>query len=500
MKGRIANIQLRDRVASPQEAAMSIKDGMTVAMGGVTASGYPKVIPDELIKRKAAGDDFQINLITGSTVGPEIDGGMGEANIIHRRTPMNDSRALSKLINQGKVSYIEQQIHKMPFIIQKDLFGKIDVAVVEAIGITKEGYIIPSASVGTVPHFVNMADTVIVEINLAQPTELNGMHDIYLPSLPPHRRPILLTRVNEKIGEPFIRVDPEKIKYIVASNVPDTTQAAKGDKQATQQITDHLLNFLELEVAHRMDGKLLPIQTGFGNLAADIVHAFADTKFHDISFFCGVLQEANFDLISAGRVKSASTSAIQATSRVVELIKQSPEFYSQIVTIRNSDITNCAETISRLGIVALNSAIEVDIYGNANLSHVMGTQVVNGIGGGANFAQNASLSILLVPSVTKGGKISTIVPMVSHNDINEHDIDVIITENGVADLRGKDEVERAMCIIHNCAGKEYKEQLDTYLHKAVRECGGHHPQLLSQAFSWHIRFKESGTMLEKSNS
>jgi len=213
MKGRIANIQLRDRVASPHEAAMSIKDGMTVAMGGVTASGYPKVIPDELIKRKAAGDDFQINLITGSTVGPEIDGGMGEANIIHRRTPMNDSRTLSKLINQGKVSYIEQQIHKMPFIIQKELFGKIDVAVVEAIGITKEGYIIPSASVGTVPHFVNMADTVIVEINLAQPTELNGMHDIYLPSLPPHRRPILLTRVNEKIGEPFIRVDPEKLNH-----------------------------------------------------------------------------------------------------------------------------------------------------------------------------------------------------------------------------------------------------------------------------------------------
>ena len=62
-----------------------------------------------------------------------------------------------------------------------------------------------------------------------------------------------------------------------------------------------------------------------------------------------------------------------------------------------------AETIGRMGIIALTSGIEMDMYGNVNSSHIAGTQVVNGLGGGANFAENAALSILLMPSENKGG-------------------------------------------------------------------------------------------------
>ncbi len=138
----------------------------------------------------------------------------------------------------------------------------------------------------------------------------------------------------------------------------------------------------------------------------------------------------------------------------------------------------------------------MDIYGNVNSSHIAGSRVVNGIGGGANFAQNSGLSVMLMPSISKGGAISNIVPMVSHQDISEHDIDIVVTENGLADLRGLDEAERADVIIKNCASDIYQDQLSKYLLKAREECGGHHPQLPQEAFEWYTRLKTKKTMLE----
>lgn len=491
MKDRIEKISLRNRISSAKEAASFIKNGMTVAMGGYTSSGYPKAVPAELAKRKAVGEDLRINLVTGSAVGP-IEDLLGSENIIGRKMPMIGSRLLAKMVNQGEVHYVEQQMSKMPRFLRT--LGKIDVAVVEAIGCTKEGYIIPTSSVGLLPRLVEMAETIIVEINMDQPVELEGFHDIYLPEST--RQPIPLIEVNQRLGDPFIRVDSKKIKYIVESHILDETKKPLESTAVTQRITQNLLNFLDIESKLKWNGNLPPIQTGFGNLAANIVNAFNDSRFKDISFFCGGLQEANLELMTTGKVKAASTGSIQMTPRVIEIIKKYPDEIKKIMAIRNAEITNNSETIGRMGIVALNSAIETDIYGNANSSHIAGTRVVNGIGGGANFAQNAELSVLLISSEAKNGAISTIVPMVSHHDIIEHDIDVLITEQGIADFRGKDEVERANCIIQNCASPKYKDMLDNYLKRAIMQVGGHHPQLLEEAFSWHLRLIRTGTMEE----
>ena len=62
--------------------------------------------------------------------------------------------------------------------------------------------------------------------------------------------------------------------------------------------------------------------------------------------------------------------------------------------------------------------------------------MMNGIGGSGDFARNARLAIFVTKSVAKGGDISSIVPFVSHVDHTEHDVDVIVTEQGYADLRG----------------------------------------------------------------
>ena len=147
--------------------------------------------------------------------------------------------------------------------------------------------------------------------------------------------------------------------------------------------------------------------------------------------------------------------------------------------------------IRRLGIIAINTAIEVDIYGNANSTHISGTKMMNGIGGSGDFERNAYISIFTCPSTAKGGLISSIVPMVSHQDHSEHDVNVIVTEQGVADLRGKSPIERAHLIIENCAHPDYKPFLRAYLESAKMGQTRHN---LGKAFAMHIALAEKGDM------
>lgn len=482
---------LRNRIQEPLEAAEYIQKGMTLAVGGYTSSGYPKAIPQALAKIRQ-GEDYQLRLLSGANVGP-IDTLLAEAGLLAFRAPMIESKALAKQVNAGKVSYVEQQMSKMPRLIKANAFGKIDMAIVEALGITEEGGIIPTSSIGLTPYFLNQASKIIVEINTVQPHTLQGMHDVYLPASH-QRQPIPLTGLTEKIGLPFIQADPQKIQSIVYCAIPDEAAPPGEANEETRRICRHLLDVLELEAKNYPGGILPPLQTGFGQLASAIIAALAQSSFSDLRFFCGGLQQAVIQLVAEGRVKEASTGSIQMTPLVMKLMAEHKELIRQTVVIRNADITNGSETTCRFAPITLTSGIEADIYGNVNSSHITGVNVVNGIGGGAAFAQNAGLSILLLQSEGKNGNISTIVPMVSHHDIIEHDIDMVITEHGVADLRGKDEVKRAQAIIANCASPYYREKLLDYLNRAVKTVGGHHPQILSEALSWHTRLQETGSM------
>lgn len=491
----IANAAVRRRVTTPAEAAELIQSGMTVAMGGYSLAGYPKAIARELVNRSRAGEALGISLVTGANVG-QLDDMLGEEGIIRRRAPMCASRTLASRINAGEVHYAEQQMNKMPGLLRRDAFGRIAVAVVEALGITEEGFVIPTNSVGMMNHLVQRAEKIIVEINTAQPRGLEGMHDVFTCNPPPNRAPIPLIGVGQRIGESFVRLDPEKIVAVVESDILDAAGPQAKSTNATNAIAAHLFDFLEVERKTAWGGRLPPFQTGFGSIATSLANALGDSNFTDIQFFCGGIGEAVLRLIAAGKVSAASTGGIEMSPGSLELIASHTPLMRERCVIRSGDITNNAEIIGRLGIIALNTAVEMDIYGNVNSSHIGGTKVVNGIGGGANFAQNADLSVLLLPSTGKQGCISTIVPMVSHQDICEHDIDVVITENGIADLRGLDDVERATAIIENCASGAYREQLRAYLERARRENGGHHPQLPDAAFAWYRRLKETGSMAE----
>ena len=490
----MGNRSLRGRISIAEEAAASIRDGMTVAMSGYAMAGYPKAVVESLVQRKQSGEDLSLNLITGANV-PWLDETLGVDKIITRRAPMVASRTLAAQANDGSLSYVEQQMSKMPRLLRNSSFGEIDVAVVEALGFDEAGNLIPSSSVGMNHYLMDAADQIIVEINGAQPEVLRDLHDIYIPAAAPDTQPIPLVRTNQRIGRSGLQVDPKKIRYIVETEIPERMGPQPSGTGLTSSIADHLLNFLELEV-RKTGGHLPPIQTGFGSIADSVADGFQRSGLRNLQFFCGGTTEPVLELLVSGKATAISTGGLGMSERVEQILNDTPNLRDHLV-IRNGDITNSAEVIGRLGLVALNTGIEIDIYGNVNSSHIAGSRVVNGIGGGATFAQNAGLSVILIPSTAKGGAISNIVPMVSHQDISEHDVDVVVTEHGIADLRGLDDGERADAIITHCASEAYKGQLTAYLQTARDQCGGHHPQLPEAAFGWYRRLKEEGTMLEK---
>lgn len=498
---KIQKKELLSRVMEAEQAAQMIQRGMKVALGGFTSAGYPKAVPKELAKRQSQGEPLELTFLSASMIA-QLDELLAPATI--RRMPLFESALMRKQANSGELHYVEQQICKVLRLLENGSFGKIDVAVMEALAITEEGYIIPTSSIGFLPYVAEKAQTIIIEINTALPAELKGLHDIYVPGVPPKRTPIPMLCAGDRFGESFIRVQTDKIKAIVFTHEPDVPQEEEKSLMsyerlpyAHKRICENLFVFLKQELP-KWGGKLPPIQTGIGNLANSILQAFLCTEmeqFHELSFFCGAFHEAHMELIAAGRVREASTGSIQMTKRTIEILQDMGETLKKILVIRNIDITNDAETVGRLGLLALNTAIEADIYGNVNSSHIAGSKVVNGIGGAANFAQNAGLSMLLLPSIAKKGAVSTIVPMVSHVDITEHDVDIIITEQGIADLRGKDDLERAVCVIENCAHPAYRNMLWNYMEDAVKLSGGHHPQLPDAAFAWQKRLASTGTML-----
>jgi succinyl-CoA:acetate CoA-transferase len=164
------------------------------------------------------------------------------------------------------------------------------------------------------------------------------------------------------------------------------------------------------------------------------------------------------------------------------------------LVLRPQEISNHPEVIRRLGIIGINTALEFDLYGNVNSTHVGGTKMMNGIGGSGDFARNAHLAIFVTKSIAKGGAISSVVPMVSHVDHTEHDVDILVTEIGLADLRGLAPRERARAVIDNCVHPMYREALHDYFVAACKK-GGHTPHVMGEAFRWHTNLEETGRML-----
>lgn len=495
MENRIRNKQLEKKVMSAEEAAKLINDGDVVVSSGFTPSGYPKVVPPALAKRKENGEDIGITLITGASVGDELDGVLSRAGVIKRRFPYQTNSDLRNRINSGEIQYQDMHLSHVPQWIDYGFFGNIDVALVEALAITEDGGIIPTTSVGVMATGIKKADKVIVEINTSQPMALEGVHDIYLPETPPNRKPIPIENAAQRVGTTYCPCDPDKIVAIVYSDVPDKVRPLGAIDEDSKKISQHIIAFLEKEVAEgRLPKNLLPLQSGVGSVANAVLGGLLDSDFEDMTCYTEVIQDSMFDLIDAGKVTMASGTSFTPSSEGLVKLHENIDHYVKHCVLRPQEISNNPEVARRLGVISINTAIEVDIYGHVNSTNIMGSRMMNGLGGSADFTRNAYLSFFTTVSTAKGGDISSIVPMVSHVDHTEHDVCVVVTEQGLADLRGLSPTERARAIIENCAHPDYKDQLLDYLERALEREFKHEPHVIGEALSWHERFLESGSM------
>ncbi|MDD3114264.1 MAG: acetyl-CoA hydrolase/transferase family protein [Anaerovibrio sp.] len=493
---RVRNKDLQAKIVTAEEAAAIIKPGMNVGTSGFTPSGYPKAVPMALAARMEK-EHFQINLWTGASTGDEEDGALARADGIKFRMPYQTNNDMRKAINNGKIDYCDLHLSESAQLARYGfLGGKIDVAIVEACAITEEGNIIPTTSMGNSASYVETADVVIVEVNTTQPVELEGMHDVYVPLDPPNRLPIPIVKPNDRIGTPYIPCTPDKIKYIVPCDIPDHTRALGEIDENSRKMSHNFIELLNKEIADgRMPKNLLPLQSGVGAVANAVISGFVDSDLKDLTVFTEVIQDGMFDLIDAGKLAFASGTALSPSPEGLDRFYKNIKEYRKHIVLRPQEVANSPEVARRIGIIAMNTAIEADIYGNINSTHIMGSKMMNGIGGSGDFARNAYLTVFFTVSTAKGGAISSIVPMCSHTDHTEHDVDIIVTEQGLADLRGLSPRQRAKVIIENCAHPDFKPMLMDYYERALKETkNAHTPHILSEALSWHERFMSTGTM------
>lgn len=498
---RILNKALLDKVVTAEEAAALIPAGVTVGMSGFTGAGYPKAVPLALAKQimdaNLRGEKFRISIWTGASTAPELDGALAMVDGVELRLPYQSDPVCRKKINAGEMEYIDIHLSHVGAFVRSGFLGKLDLAVVEVTGILPNGDLIPSSSVGNNKVWLDYADKVILEVNSAQSEKLEGMHDIYEGfALPPHRRPIPLVHPSDRIGTPYLKCPQEKIVAIVETRAPDRNTPFSLPDDASRRIAGHILEFLGDEVKKgRLPHELLPIQSGVGNIANAVLFGLQDGPFDHLTSYTEVLQDGMLELIRSGKMLVASATAFSLSPQKNDELTAQMDRYRSSIILRPQEISNHPELIRRLGCLSMNGMIEADIYGNVNSTHVNGTAIMNGIGGSGDFARNAYISFFMTPSTAKKGTVSCIIPMVTHVDHTEHDVHVIVTEQGLADLRGLAPRQRAERIIENCAHPDYRPALRDYFRRALLTSPGKHtPHILEEAFSWHRNLLRSGSM------
>jgi succinyl-CoA:acetate CoA-transferase len=501
--GRIKYAPAQAKVTDIQSIVKLVKNDDKIGVAGFTGAGYPKAFPTALAEEiKAAherGEEFMVSIFTGASTAPDLDGVLAGADGVKFRTPYNGDPTMRNKINDGTSFYADIHLSHLAQQVTQGWFGTLNWAVVEASSITEDGQVVPSTSVGNSRTYLDHAEKIVIEVNSWQSEDLYGLHDVWygLDPLPPNRVPIPITGPGDIIGQPTLNVDWNKVVGIVETHAPDRNSPLKALDEDSIAIGGYFVDFLLSEVkAGRLPKNLLPLQSGVGNVANAVLAGFLASDLEHLTGYTEVIQDGLLALIDAGKCDVASATSFGLSPEYAAKLNENAATYRGKIVLRPQDISNHPEVVRRIGVIACNGMIEADIYGNVNSTHVCGTKMQNGIGGSGDFTRNAFLSAFVSPSLAKNGDISAIVPMVSHHDHTEHDVSLIVTERGLADLRGLAPRQRSRVIIKNCAHPDYQAILLDYVERAERDNpkGQQTPHILREALSFHERFVETGSM------
>jgi succinyl-CoA:acetate CoA-transferase len=453
-----------------------------VLTSGFGSVGDPKAIPLALA---SSSRDLSLTLVASGKVGDRIDVDLVGSGQVERRFSYQSSRVAREKTDAREIAFSDRNASSIGDEVQYGDLVDPDVAVVEAVAVG-EDWFVPSTSLGQVPAFVEAADTLFVELNRHQPLELQAIHDVYRPDAPPDRGPIPLSDPGGRIGVGRVEFDPEKLAGVVETDLADSTYTFRDPTDDDLAIADNFGSFLRREMDRSpVFDDAVHLQFGVGSLGNALMGELKELDFggRDVVYFGELIQDGLFDMLDAGRLESASATSLALTGEGQRRLFDDVERYAEDVVLRPADVSNHAGLIDRFGVVGVNSAIEVDVYGNVNSTHVRGERMINGVGGSADYNRNALVTVCALPSTLNDGAVSRIVPQTFHVDHTEHDVDVFVTEQGVADVRGLSPVERAERIVERCAHPEYAPELRSYLDD-VREREYHIPQDVDRAAEW----------------
>ncbi|HYG66019.1 MAG TPA: acetyl-CoA hydrolase/transferase C-terminal domain-containing protein, partial [Anaeromyxobacteraceae bacterium] len=424
--------------------------------------GYPKALGPALARRagaeRAADRPFRLRILAGASTGPELDGALAAEKAVAFRFPYQSDAALRAQINGGEVAYQDLHLSHAGALVRYGYYDPIDFAIVEVTRVREDGALVLSSSVGVTNVYLQRARRIILEVNAWQDERLEGMHDVYdVAARHGARVPIPIVRPDDRIGEPVVHVDLDRVVAVVETDAPDVNAPFKAPADVHRRIAGHIIDFLDGEVrAGRVPRTLLPLQSGVGNIANAVLVALNEGPFSDLTSYTEVIQDGMLDLLDSGKLRVASATAFAVSPEgQARFLRDLDRYRSQII-LRPMDVSNHPEVIRRLGVISMNGFVEADVYGHVNSTHIVGKGMENGIGGSGDFARNAAYTIFMAPSTAKDGRISSIVPFASHVDHTEHDVMVLVTEWGLADLRGRSPREKAELVIERCAHPDYR--------------------------------------------
>ncbi|KAK7424556.1 acetyl-CoA hydrolase [Neonectria magnoliae] len=513
LKARIRNPALLKKLTRAEDLMHHFPNGAYIGWSGFTGVGYPKKVPTymaDYVEQNNLQGKLKYSLFVGASSGAETENRWASLDMINRRSPHQVGKDISKGINSGRINFFDKHLSMFPTDLVYGFYTKdrenknLDVTVIEASEILEDGSVVLGASIGATPELIQMADKIIIEVNTAIPS-FKGLHDITLTDLPPYRKPYQITDVRDRIGTESIAIDPSKVVAVIESDYQDATTDNTAADDNSYRIANHLIEFLEHEVKHgRLPENLLPLQSGIGNVANAIIGGLNNSKFKNLNVWTEVIQDTFLDLFDSGKLDYATATSIRFSPDGFRRFYSNWDEYAPKTLLRSQAVSNAPEIIRRLGVIGMNTPVEVDIYAHANSTCVNGSRMLNGLGGSADFLRNAKYSIMHTPSTrpskTDPHGVSCIVPMCTHIDQTEHDLDVIVTEQGLADVRGLSPRERARVIISKCAHPVYQPILSHYFEKAESEClkkgMGHQPHLLFNSFDLHKALQDEGSMLK----
>lgn len=320
-------------------------------------------------------------------------------------------------VNRGDADYTPISLSQAPELFRRGL-ARVDAALIQATPPDAQGYMSLGVSVDVVKAAVEAASITIAQVN---------------------------SRMPKVHGDAFIHVDD--IDHIFPYDEPILEYAPEADSEIAQKIGGYISRLIQ-------DGDTL--QVGFGGVPNAVLSRLGAKR--NLGVHTELLSDGLVELIKAGVIDNsrkridrgkAIASFCMGRQTTYDFIDDNPVFEFKTI-----DYTNSPLVISKLdNMAAINSALEIDLTGQAT-SESIGTRMYSGVGGQADFMRGAALAggktILAVPSTASGGEISRIVPFLRAGTgvtLIRGDVQYVVTEYGIAYLKGKNIRERAMDLI-----------------------------------------------------